>query len=782
MMRKIFITLLTILLTATTFAQREGDKVTITTKSGNQVVYQLAGNTDVLSGLKFNNSSMDIYLKGLEEFGAWETFNVDDIKNVAFSVYKESDVSDISLADPSATTATKRLYKYLRACYGVKTLSSVLADVNWNTKEAEKVFKATGKYPAFNCFDFIHIYVPEGNGWINYSDITPVSQWVENGGLVQLMWHFNVPVSETTTVGKDGSGVTCSPDKTTFKAANALVSGTWENKWFYSQMEKVADVLLKLQEKGIVAVWRPFHEAAGNAELKTAAAWAKSWFWWGYDGAETYKNLWKAMFDYFQQKGVHNLLWVWTTQNFNGDATKYNNDAAWYPGDAYVDIIGRDLYGSSAAQNKQEYNEISSRYPNKIIALAECGNSDGNELAKISDIWNSGAQWAWFCPWYGSNMPSDAWWKDAMSQESVISRDEVNLNATYIEESAVSAVKNMGLGFNLGNTLDAFASHIQNNLSETSVYEKCWGQPVATKSQMEFLKAGGFNAVRVPVTWVQHLDAEGNVDEAWMSRVEEVVNYVLSSGMYCILNVHHDTGSGEEKWQWVKADADNYTKNSARFKNLWRQIATRFQGYSSRLIFEGYNEMLDAANQWTRPKNSSSYEVLNSYAQDFVDVVRSTGGNNLTRNLIITTYSAAHVQEVLDNLVLPTDKSEGHLAVEVHTYDPYDWVNTYGKWTEQCSNELAALFDRLNKRFVSKGIPCIVGEYGPHGNNVNINTSSSETLKQAAADQAADMVRRAKKLDIATFYWMSIFDGTDRNVPQWTLPSTVEAMKKAYAE
>lgn len=781
-MKKILFSLLALVVSTLGFSQREGDKIVITTKNGTQTEYQLTGNNNAMSSLSFDTEKMEVYLKGLEAFGAWQTIAIDDISNVSFSVYKESDVTDITLADASATDGAKRLYKYLKTCYGTKTLSSVLADVNWNTTEADRIFKATGKYPAFNCYDFIHIYVPDGNGWINYNDLTPVTNWTANGGLVQLMWHFNVPTSESVTPGKDGSGVTCSPDKTTFKASNALVSDTWENKWFYGQMERVADVLLQLQAKGISAVWRPFHEAAGNAQLKSGASWAKSWFWWGNGGAETYKQLWQAMFGYFQQRGVHNLIWVWTTQNYNGDATQYDNDAEWYPGDQYVDIIGRDLYGSTAEQNKQEYDEISARYPGKLLALAECGNSDAGTFAQIADIWNAGARWSWFCPWYGSNMPSDDWWKQALSQDFVITRDEVDINATYIEESAVDAVKNMGLGFNLGNTLDAFGSYIANNLTETSKYETCWGQPLATQEQMSFLKSGGFGAVRVPVTWVQHIDADGNIDEAWINRVQEVVDYVISSGMYCILNVHHDTGSGTEQWEWVKADADNHTKNSARFKNLWRQIATRFSSYSHRLLFEGYNEMLDAGNHWTIPSATSSYTALNDYAQDFVDAVRATGGNNTTRNLIINTYSAAHLQDVLDHLRMPTDAVQGHLAVEVHSYDPYDWVNTYGDWTSVCSQELANMFSRLNTKFVSKGIPCIIGEYGTNGNNVSVGSSSSDALKQAAAKQAADMVTRAKALNIATFYWMSIFDGKDRTVPQWTLPTVVDAMKEAYAK
>lgn len=332
------------------------------------------------------------------------------------------------LCDASATAEAKKLYDYLRTVYGKKTLSSVIANVNWNHQEADKIFAATGKYPAFNCYDFIHSYVPTNN-WINYNEITPVTEWVEAGGLVQLMWHFNVPRSETTVVKSDGSGVTCTPSETTFKASNSLVSGTWENKWFYSEMDKVADVILKLQQKNIAALWRPFHEGAGNATLKSGASWGKAWFWWGYEGAETYKKLWLAMFDYFKQKGIHNLIWVWTTQNYNGNSQQYNADTDWYPGDQYVDIVGRDLYGYNASQNATEYKEISARYPKKMVTLAECGNESNNNIAfsEVSAFWKSGAKWLYFMPWYGTSMPDASWWKNAFSSDDVITRDKINI-------------------------------------------------------------------------------------------------------------------------------------------------------------------------------------------------------------------------------------------------------------------------------------------------------------------------------------------------------------------
>ena len=329
------------------------------------------------------------------------------------------------LCDKSATAEAQKLYAYLKECYGQKMLSSVIANVNWNTTEADKIYTATGKYPAFNCYDFIHIYVPSGNGWINYSDITPVTNWTDKGGLVQLMWHFNVPKSEDTVVKTNGEGVTCTPSETTFHATNALKSGTWEYKWFYSEMDKVCDIMLKLQQKNIAAVWRPFHEAAGNATLKSGASWGTAWFWWGYSGAATYKKLWQAMYEYFQQKGIHNLIWVWTTQNNNGNSSQYNNDADWYPGDSYVDIIGRDLYGYTAAQNVTEFSEITKCYPKKMVTLSECGVNGSTAFSEVNAMWTAGARWLYFMPWYGASMTSDSWWKNAFNLSYVITRDKV---------------------------------------------------------------------------------------------------------------------------------------------------------------------------------------------------------------------------------------------------------------------------------------------------------------------------------------------------------------------
>ena len=326
-----------------------------------------------------------------------------------------------TLVTSDATPEAQALYQYLLSNYGKKMISGIMANVNWNHDEADKVYKATGKYPALNCYDFIHILY-SGANWINYSDITPVKEWADAGGIVALMWHFNVPKSQAAPGAIDG--VTCTPSETSFKVANVFVDGSWEQIWFDYYVDQVADVILKLQEAGIAAIWRPFHEAAGNYY---ALKWnGSAWFWWGTDGPETYKKVWNRLQDAFYAKGIRNLIWVWTAQDYNGDPSSYGSDAAYYPGDDRVDIVGRDIYGKGAEYNLTEFVSAQNGYPHKMIALSENGKDGSTEYGLMSDVWSTGALWSWFMPWYGSNMPGTAWWQDALWCEDVITRDQVN--------------------------------------------------------------------------------------------------------------------------------------------------------------------------------------------------------------------------------------------------------------------------------------------------------------------------------------------------------------------
>lgn len=357
-----------------------------------------------------------------------------------------------------------------------------------------------------------------------------------------------------------------------------------------------------------------------------------------------------------------------------------------------------------------------------------------------------------------------------------------SVNTTTKFETATEAVKKMAAGWNLGNSLDAFRSDIKPG-SPSDQYETCWGQPVTEGFLMKQMKAKGFTAIRVPVTWWQHMDSDGNVDSLWMNRVEEVVNYVLGNNMYCIINVHHDTGAAVESW--IKADSTSFATKHERFKGLWTQIANHFKNYPQELLFEGYNEMLTGSNpnaEWSEHKDTTNLQYVNKFAQDFVDAVRATGGNNYMRNLIVNTYSGSHTPNTLRLFVVPNDPcgNQDHLAVEVHSYDPWDWVNTYDmKWTNKCSEEVSRLFTDLDKHFISKGYPVIIGEYGSNGNEEKtINKTSTDEQKCEAGRQAADIIRLCKKYNAASFYWMGIVDGADRSKAtfKWSMEQVADSI------
>jgi len=418
---------------------------------------------------------------------------------VSFSVKGDPEIT-ATLCTPNASAEAVKLYQYLREIYKEKTLSGTMANVNWNVENADAVFDLTGKYPAMNTFDYVHLPFSPAN-WIDYSDIAPVKNWSDAGGIVSAMWHWNVPVAarvwkgetampgdwsgnvqltdaasiqifadakvndivrvtiKDVATGAQGSlkdsgwgeiasgyeyfdisgssydmlitndiltklqasgmiisghdytvtGVYLVPadsqsdyafykENTYFNAANATIDGTWENEFFTADLAKITTMLKLLQAENIPVIWRPFHEAAGG------------WFWWGKD-AESCKKLWIAMFDHFKDEGINNLIWVWTSEP---------NDDDWYPGDVYVDIIGRDLYDKDTDASVTEYETQFDKYGHKIIALTENGS-----VGLISEQWNAGARWAWFMPWYGTEHATNEWWQDAMNQTYVVTRDQL---------------------------------------------------------------------------------------------------------------------------------------------------------------------------------------------------------------------------------------------------------------------------------------------------------------------------------------------------------------------
>ncbi len=316
---------------------------------------------------------------------------------------------------------------------------------------------------------------------------------------------------------------------------------------------------------------------------------------------------------------------------------------------------------------------------------------------------------------------------------------------------ANQAVAQISVGWNLGNALDSYGTWISG--TSPSSFETAWGNPVTTEAMIDSVKAHGFNAIRIPVTWSQHIDNNGNVDSAWMDRVKTVVDYAYNNDMIVILNVHHDTGEGGgDKVSWIFAENDNFSSNRTKFSNLWTNIANEFKDYDGRLLFEGYNEMLDSGNTWNAPRNNASYQAVNDYAQAFVDAVRATGGNNAERNLIVNTYVSSVDQAVLDNFVVPNDSSSNHLIAEVHVYAPWgftgtaaavNWTSTHSDFGNSDRGEIDDIMNRLSAFSSRTGLPVIIGECGAEYKN-----NDSER-----ASYAAYLISAAASKNIKCFWW-----------------------------
>lgn len=336
-------------------------------------------------------------------------------------------------------------------------------------------------------------------------------------------------------------------------------------------------------------------------------------------------------------------------------------------------------------------------------------------------------------------------------------------------EDAYEAVENITVGWNLGNALDPVGDWIDNS-NGTAPYETAWGNPVTTKEMLAAVKAAGFNAVRVPVSWAQHIDADGNIDKAWLDRVNEVVDYVVEQDMYCIINTHH------ERDYWFVASSESYKKEEKRFAAVWEQIARRFRGYGEKLMFEAYNEIRDTAGNWSDSNDTDSYDAANRFNQLFVDTVRLTGGNNGVRNLSVQTYSASSSGTSFNRFVLPRDTAKNHLIVQVHNYDPQAFTTKDITWATP-TKEWGSDADKMQIDEIMEGLktfsrevkaPVIIGEFG----------SMDQNNDAARARHAGYFVKAAYDRGIRCFYWD---DGgnyilLDRKQLRWRAPSVVEAM------
>jgi mannan endo-1,4-beta-mannosidase len=316
-----------------------------------------------------------------------------------------------TLVTPNPNVGAEKLYQFLYDNYKKKIISGVMTLNSFD--ETQWLKTNTGKEPALIGLDFMHCN--RGYNWYdNEQPVKDAKTWYNKNGIPALCWHWRDPSRKTEEFYTS---------KTTFDIRKVSDTTSIEYKAMISDIDYISSLLKKLQDENIPVIWRPLHEAAGG------------WFWWGAKGAAPCKKLYQVMYDRMvNHNGIKNLIWVWTREP---------NDDAWYPGDEYVDIVGRDIYkdGDHGSQ-LTEYNSMNTLYGGKkMITESECGSMpDPDNLAKDK------AGWSYFMPWYGdfvrnSKYNSLALWKKIMAHDYVITLDEMPDLKTYEAQPSVTGTE-----------------------------------------------------------------------------------------------------------------------------------------------------------------------------------------------------------------------------------------------------------------------------------------------------------------------------------------------------
>ncbi len=351
----------------------------------------------------------------------------------------------------------------------------------------------------------------------------------------------------------------------------------------------------------------------------------------------------------------------------------------------------------------------------------------------------------------------------ALTLVSMVRAQDVTPELSGMETDAQTWTSSVRMGWNLGNSFESAGGEWDDNsgtweniwMANRNEWETAWGNPKTTKAMLQAVKDAGFDAVRVPVRWRAHVLNEQTlqIDPTWLNRVQQVVDWCLELDMKVVLNTHH------ELWLEYHPVFSRQTDINNALTTLWKQIATRFRDYDSRLAFAGVNEVQINWKQPTAENNS----VMNSYNQTFVDAVRSTGGRNYYRNLIVQTYSC-NAYYGLSGLELPTDVVEGRISVEFHYYNPYNycsgqagsyyyWGNAFkdkGQIAPDTEAALQSLFRQIRRTWYEKGYGVVLGEFG-----VSCHYTESDKATQLENMQyyMKCVVSEARKNGIAAFAW-----------------------------
>lgn len=361
--------------------------------------------TDKSFGMfRLNKGENTIQILPQYGYAAYDTITVSEAKMPELNIKP-------TLSDPNATKETQGLMNYLCDMYGKHIISGQQEIYgNGHTKdepagyegdnllgyesEFEWINKNFGVYPAIRGFDMMN-YNPL-YGWDD-GTTERIIEWAnERNGIPTVCWHINLPTDFTNyEVGEpvDWSVASYKPNSS-FSVENAVVEGTKEYEYVMLAIDNLAEQLLKIQEAGVPIIFRPYHEAEGNP--------GAAWFWWGQDGAEAYKALWKQLHTTLTEKyGLHNLIWEFNSYT-------YSSSPEWYPGDEWVDMVGFDKYnciynrtdGLSDCPNEDAisdtfYKLVDLTNNTKLVAMPE-----NDTVPSLENMLVEKAHWLYFCIWY----------------------------------------------------------------------------------------------------------------------------------------------------------------------------------------------------------------------------------------------------------------------------------------------------------------------------------------------------------------------------------------------
>lgn len=283
--------------------------------------------------------------------------------------------------------------------------------------------------------------------------------------------------------------------------------------------------------------------------------------------------------------------------------------------------------------------------------------------------------------------------------------------------SSVEFAKILTVGWNLGNTLDATGSWTKDT-------ETAWGAPRTTEEMIKAVHQEGFETIRIPVSWHDHVSGDNYEIEAdWMSRVKTIVDWAYNDGMFVIINIHHDNlnSTAIKNTPGFSLDTDDtrHQKSMAYVKSIWKQVAAVFNNdYDKHLIFELLNEPRDVGGQyeWWMPNVSTATpycETITALEQEALNVIRASGGNNANRFIMVPGYAASGTdQNLLKAYTMPQDSATDKLILSTHAYSPYDFAmaGTDTTFDAQDKAALDSIMGYLRRHYVENGIGVVMGE------------------------------------------------------------------------